>query len=133
MVQVKLLSQQELVFAQEKGVPVIDIRPPVEFEAGHIVGCAAPYDQSPTDSEGAMHAGLDKFSSPSGCFCRSINIPLYRPITGWDFRKFMRRAGFAFFGVFNVSLSGIGPGTPIGCHVYRDMHFSIAETLLAHI
>ena len=37
---------------------------------------------------------------------RSINIPLYRPITGWDFRKFMRRAGFAFFGIFNVSRLG---------------------------
>ena len=46
-VQVKLLSQQELLFAQEKGVPVIDIRPPVEFETGHIVGCVSasfPYE-----------------------------------------------------------------------------------------
>ncbi|CAL8470779.1 g10321 [Coccomyxa elongata] len=66
---VQMLSQQELLFAQEKGIPVIDIRPPDEFKAGHIKG--------------------------------SIHVPLYRPITGWDARKFLRRAGFAFFGVFN--------------------------------
>lgn len=35
---VKLISQQELLFAQEAGVPVIDIRPPAEWEAGHIDG-----------------------------------------------------------------------------------------------
>ncbi len=33
-----MLSQQELLFAQEKGIPVIDIRPPDEFKAGHIKG-----------------------------------------------------------------------------------------------
>jgi 3-mercaptopyruvate sulfurtransferase SseA len=47
---VKLISQQELLFAQEAGVPVIDIRPPPEWEAGHIEG--------------------------------SVNVPLYRLITG---------------------------------------------------
>lgn len=36
--QVQMLSQQELLFAQEKGIPVIDIRPPDEFKAGHIKG-----------------------------------------------------------------------------------------------
>ncbi|KAK9904100.1 hypothetical protein WJX75_004511 [Coccomyxa subellipsoidea] len=66
---VQMLSQQELKFAQDKDIPIIDIRPPDEFKAGHIKG--------------------------------SIHIPLYRPITGWDARKFLRRAGFAFFGVFN--------------------------------
>ena len=30
------MSQQELLFALDKNVPVIDIRPPVEYKAGHI-------------------------------------------------------------------------------------------------
>ena len=38
--QVKMTSQQEVLFAQEKDIPVIDIRPPEEFSAGHIPGCA---------------------------------------------------------------------------------------------
>ena len=36
-----MLSQQELVFAQEKDIPIIDIRPPDEFKAGHIKGCVS--------------------------------------------------------------------------------------------
>ncbi|KAK9829425.1 hypothetical protein WJX72_005776 [[Myrmecia] bisecta] len=66
---VKLVAAQELLFAQEAGTPVIDIRPQPEYEAAHVPG--------------------------------SLNVPLYRPITGWDMRKALRRAGFAFFGVFN--------------------------------
>lgn len=31
-----MLSQQEVVFALEKDIPIIDIRPPDEFNAGHI-------------------------------------------------------------------------------------------------
>eukprot|EP00884_Botryococcus_braunii_P018274 jgi/Botrbrau1/512/Bobra.110_2s0141.1 len=31
----------------------------------------------------------------------AINIPLYRPIEGFSARAIARRAGFAFFGVFN--------------------------------
>ena len=38
--QVKMTSQQEVLFAQEKNIPVIDIRPPEEFSTGHIPGCA---------------------------------------------------------------------------------------------
>jgi hypothetical protein len=36
--QVKMTSQHELLFAKEKGIPVIDIRPPEEFNAAHIPG-----------------------------------------------------------------------------------------------
>ena len=36
--QVKLLSQQEVIFALDKEVPIIDIRPPEEYRIGHIVG-----------------------------------------------------------------------------------------------
>ncbi|KAK9842296.1 hypothetical protein WJX81_005104 [Elliptochloris bilobata] len=79
---VKLISAQELLFAQADGVPVIDIRPPPEFDAGHIEG--------------------------------SVNVPLYRLITGWDTRKFLRRAGFAFFGVLN------------GTEVNPDFHSEVA-------
>ena len=35
-----MTSQQEVLFAQEKNIPVIDIRPPEEFSTGHIPGCA---------------------------------------------------------------------------------------------
>ena len=49
---------QELLFAQKDGVPVIDIRPPPEFDAGHIEG--------------------------------SINVPLYRLITGVPTERFCR-------------------------------------------
>lgn len=45
-----MISPQELYFTTNKEVPVIDIRPPSEFEDAHIEG--------------------------------SVNIPLYRPITG---------------------------------------------------
>ncbi|KAK9862763.1 hypothetical protein WJX84_010117 [Apatococcus fuscideae] len=66
---VKLISPSEAKLQADRGIPVIDIRPPPEFESSHIPD--------------------------------SVNIPLYRPITGWDARKIARRAGFAFFGVFN--------------------------------
>jgi hypothetical protein len=32
----------------------------------------------------------------------SVNVPLYRPILGWDIPSNIRRAGFAFFGVFGT-------------------------------
>eukprot|EP00967_Tisochrysis_lutea_P010090 scaffold11667_cov21-Tisochrysis_lutea.AAC.1 len=35
---VKLLSAQELTFARERGVPIIDIRPPADYEQAHIPG-----------------------------------------------------------------------------------------------
>ncbi len=41
LVQVQMLSQQELVFALDKEIPIIDIRPPDEFKAGHIKGCVS--------------------------------------------------------------------------------------------
>ena len=31
----------------------------------------------------------------------SVNIPLYRPIEGWDAYKVARRIGYALFGVMN--------------------------------
>lgn len=31
----------------------------------------------------------------------SINVPFFQPIEGWSAWKVLRRAGFAFFGVFN--------------------------------
>ncbi|KAK9833924.1 hypothetical protein WJX74_010050 [Apatococcus lobatus] len=66
---VKLISGSEAKLQADRGIPVIDIRPPPEYDGSHIP--------------------------------KSVNIPLYRPITGWDARKIARRAGFAFFGVFN--------------------------------
>ena len=36
LLQVKVISQQELVFAKEKGATIIDIRPAGEYESGHI-------------------------------------------------------------------------------------------------
>ena len=36
--QTRVLAPQELLFEQEKGTPVIDIRPKSEFEAGFIPG-----------------------------------------------------------------------------------------------
>ena len=33
-----MVAGQELLFAKDKGVPVIDIRPPDEFNAAHIPG-----------------------------------------------------------------------------------------------
>ncbi len=37
--QVRMVSQQEVVFAVDREVPIIDIRPPADFDAGHIKGC----------------------------------------------------------------------------------------------
>ena len=37
-----MVAAQELLFAKDKGVPVIDIRPPVEFNAAHIPGYWLP-------------------------------------------------------------------------------------------
>lgn len=34
--QVKVISQQELLFAKEKGAIIIDIRPSGEYEEGHV-------------------------------------------------------------------------------------------------
>ena len=48
--QVKLISPSEAKLQADRGIPVIDIRPPPEFESSHIPD--------------------------------SVNIPLYRPITG---------------------------------------------------
>ena len=33
-----MVSQQEVMFAIDRDVPIIDIRPPADFEAGHIKG-----------------------------------------------------------------------------------------------
>lgn len=38
-----MTSQHELLFAKEKGIPIIDIRPPEEFNAAHIPGYGNPY------------------------------------------------------------------------------------------
>lgn len=48
--QVKLISGSEAKLQADRGIPVIDIRPPPEYEGSHIPN--------------------------------SVNIPLYRPITG---------------------------------------------------
>lgn len=37
----------------------------------------------------------------AGHIAGSVNVSLFRLITGWDPVKALRRAGFAFFGVFN--------------------------------
>lgn len=66
---VRTIAQHELIRIRDRGVKVVDIRPPKDYEQAHIEG--------------------------------SINIPLYRPITGWDPRRVARRAGFALFGVLN--------------------------------
>ena len=31
----------------------------------------------------------------------SVNVSLYQPITGWEPRQVLRKAGYAFFGIFN--------------------------------
>lgn len=36
---------------------------------------------------------------------RSVNAPLYRPITGYDLAANIRRAGFAFFGIYGTELN----------------------------
>ncbi|KAK9804606.1 hypothetical protein WJX73_007261 [Symbiochloris irregularis] len=82
---VRMMSPQELYFTINKEVPIIDIRPPSEFEDAHIDG--------------------------------STNIPLYRPITGWDVRRVARRMAFAFFGVFN--------GTEVNPNFFDDILASI--------
>ncbi|GIL57869.1 hypothetical protein Vafri_13094 [Volvox africanus] len=35
----------------------------------------------------------------------SVNVPLYQPIADWDFASIIRRAGFAFFGIFGTELN----------------------------
>ena len=93
-----------MIFAIDKQVPVIDIRPPDEYKAGHIVGWGSMAVKACL-SKWVLYSGRQGMRTKMGCMGtrRSVNVPLYRSITGWDFRKFMRRAGFAFFGVFNVS------------------------------
>ena len=38
----------------------------------------------------------------------SINVPLYLPIQKWDLPSNIRRAGFAFFGIFGTGEAGGG-------------------------
>ncbi len=123
---VKLISQQELLFAQEAGVPVIDIRPPPEWEAGHIEGSVnVPLYRlitgALTDSARLclLFTGEDtavQLTHPClavrpthlcsavrpAHLCSAVqpaHLCVWAP--GWDARKFLRRAGFAFFGVLN--------------------------------
>ncbi|GLI63265.1 hypothetical protein VaNZ11_006169 [Volvox africanus] len=35
----------------------------------------------------------------------SVNVPLYQPIADWDLASIIRRAGFAFFGIFGTELN----------------------------
>mmetsp|Transcript_10499 Transcript_10499/g.28832 ORF Transcript_10499/g.28832 Transcript_10499/m.28832 type:complete len:247 (-) Transcript_10499:91-831(-) len=37
----------------------------------------------------------------SGHIEGSVNVPLYQPITGWEPKQVLRKAAYAFFGVFN--------------------------------
>lgn len=64
-----MLSAQEVVFAQQKGVKLIDVRPEDQYDKGHVPD--------------------------------AVNIPFFRPITGWSAGQIVRRMGFAAFGVLN--------------------------------
>lgn len=66
---VNFITPQEAVFAQKRGVPIIDVRPAVDYYNSRIPG--------------------------------SVSIPFMRSITGNSVRQNLRRAGFAFFGIFN--------------------------------
>ncbi|KAL3141247.1 hypothetical protein ABBQ38_003588 [Trebouxia sp. C0009 RCD-2024] len=66
---VSFISPQEAVFAQERGVPIVDVRPAVDHYCSRIPG--------------------------------SVGVPFMRSITGNSVRQNLRRAGFAFFGIFN--------------------------------
>lgn len=36
---------------------------------------------------------------------KAVNVPLYTPIQDWDFMSNVRRAGFAFFGVYGTEFN----------------------------
>jgi hypothetical protein len=38
----------------------------------------------------------------NGAMEHSVNFPLYQPISGWSIPANIRRAGFAFFGIFGT-------------------------------
>ncbi|CAG9461018.1 unnamed protein product [Pedinophyceae sp. YPF-701] len=65
----QFVSVDKVASMSKGGGTIIDVRPPADYEAGHIPG--------------------------------SVSVPLYQPISGWSVRQIWRRAGFAFFGVFN--------------------------------
>lgn len=35
----------------------------------------------------------------------AVNVPLYNPISKWDIPSIIRRAGFAFFGIYGTELN----------------------------
>ena len=37
-----------------------------------------------------------------GAMANSVNVPLYQPISGWSLPANIRRAGFAFFGIYGT-------------------------------
>ncbi|GAB4815869.1 hypothetical protein N2152v2_002915 [Parachlorella kessleri] len=65
----KFVAPQEVANAQQRGIPVIDVRPKEDFAKGRVPDAA--------------------------------NVQFYQLISGWSARQIWRRAGFAFFGVFN--------------------------------
>ena len=90
----KLISQQELLFAQQDGTPVVDIRPQGDFQQAHIKG-----------SKNVALFRLITGMSPSSTDCqhhsRIIRADtLLCRYTGWSPMKVARRMAFAFFGVF---------------------------------
>ncbi|KAA6428414.1 MAG: rhodanese-like domain-containing chloroplastic-like [Trebouxia sp. A1-2] len=82
---VNFISPQEAVFAQQRGVPIIDVRPALDFYCSRIPG--------------------------------SVGIPFMRSITGTSVRQNLRRAGFAFFGIFN--------GTEFNPDFYKDIEAAV--------
>jgi hypothetical protein len=44
-------------------------------------------------------------SFETGAMPYSVNVPLYEPISGWGVAANVRRAGFAFFGIYGTQLN----------------------------
>ncbi|DBB00688.1 TPA: hypothetical protein ACH3X3_002360 [Trebouxia sp. C0006] len=82
---VNFISPQEAVFAQKRGVPIIDVRPALDYYSSRIPG--------------------------------SVGISFMRSITGNSVRQNLRRAGFAFFGIFN--------GTEFNPDFYKDIEAAV--------
>ncbi|DBB01063.1 TPA: hypothetical protein ACH3X1_000962 [Trebouxia sp. C0004] len=82
---VNFISPQEAVFAQKRGVPIIDVRPALDYCSSRIPG--------------------------------SVGVPFMRSITGNSVRQNLRRAGFAFFGIFN--------GTEFNPDFYKDIEAAV--------
>ncbi|KAJ9533228.1 hypothetical protein QJQ45_018347, partial [Haematococcus lacustris] len=142
--QVKALSAQEVVFAQGRGAPVIDVRPADQFKAGHVPGAVnVPYYQ-PIQGWDAMkiarRVGYALFGVLNGtevrCSAASAPVPLAMRqqqqqversradrAAGWEQQTGSSRLGAAELMKQQAALVRVNPdfSSQAGSHVHPEL------------